>query len=155
MGYYTTVTDIDFSIPAENLDDAYKAMCELNARDDLKTGGIFGPNTNTTKPAGSRSVSNSPHRNFAWMPWNYDEEYDSAQEIFNALGFDAYIEHNGELRLTGYDDKSGSEEHFLEAVAPFVTKDSFIEWCGEDNHMYRFEFDGETMEYRHARIIWE
>ena len=42
MGYFVETTEIDFTIPSGNIDAAYEAMCELNAHDELKHGGIWG-----------------------------------------------------------------------------------------------------------------
>lgn len=156
MGYYVETTDIDFAIAAEKLDAAYAAMCELNAHDELKNGGYrpADPSNPPAKPKGSTSVSNSPHKFFSWMEWNYDEIYDTAEEIFSALGFDCYVEDNGDLRLLVYDNKSGAEECFLNAVAPYVTPGSFIDWQGEYGELYRWEFDGTTMNQKNGEIVW-
>lgn len=157
MGYYINTINVDFEIVAEKLDSAYSALCELNSRDELKTGRTFcvNPSKAVSKPESSTSVSNSPNRHFSWMEWNYDEIYDTVEEILSALGFDCYIEDNGSLRLFGYDGKSGDEEHFFEAVAPYVTPGSFVEWQGEEEVFYRWEFDGtSTMKWKYGEIVW-
>lgn len=154
MGYYVHTTDINVRIPAENLENAYQAMCELNARDDLKYGARLGDNSNTGKPESSTSVANNPDVWFAWMPWNYDEEYKTAEEILSNLGFDTYTDNDGNLHLLSYDSKAGAEEYFLEAIAPYVEEGSYIQWQGEDGELCRNEFiDGEMVTYN-GEITW-
>ncbi len=143
MGYNVYIQAADFTIPAENLDAAYKAMCDLNARDDLKTGGSWSGGQQTA-------------RWFAWMDENYPETCKDAVAIFDALGFDnTYLTEDGSLELGEYDSKMGSEEHFLQAVAPFVKAGSYIEWRGEDGEAWKQEFDGKGMRSGSGTISYD
>lgn len=151
MGYYVGTMNADFRIPAENLDKAYDALCALNARDELKTGG----GGCEVRPAGSESVAGDPNRWFSWMPWNYDEMYSSVEEILNALGFETDVELNGDVTIVYYDNKMGAETHFLEALAPYVADGSYVEWRGEDNAMWRQDFNNGEMKERGGKIVWE
>lgn len=151
MGYYVSTMNADFRIPAENLDKAYDALCALNARDELKTGG----GGREVKPAGSESIADDPTRWFSWMPWNYDEVYSSVEEILNALGFETDVELNGDVTIWYYDNKMGAETHFLEALAPYVADGSYIEWLGEDNAMWRQDFSNGEINERGGKIVWE
>lgn len=155
MGYYVETVEIDFTIPAGNIDHAYEAMCKLNAREDLKHNGIWGGKEDDyMKPENSRSLASSPRKNFSWMDWNYDETCANAEEIFNQLGFDTEIDKNGNLRVLHYDNKSDQEKLFLEACAPYVTPGSYIIWEGESGAMWKNTFDGTTMNKENATIIW-
>lgn len=156
MAYYVETIDIDFVIPAENLDDAYTAMCELNAHDELKHGGLSlrGLNKDCVKPAGSTSLASSPSKYFSWLDWNYDETCLTAQEIFKELGFSTEIDEKGNLCLLAYDNKNNQEELFLKACAPYVAKGSYIIWQGEDEKMWKHEFDGKTMTVKYPKTIW-
>lgn len=146
MGYYVSMTDSNCLIPSDKLDDAYKAMCALNADDSLKRGGCFG-GTPRPKPADSTSVSNNPDKWFSWMPWNYDEVFTSAEKIFEELGFittTVVINDKEYLSIQSYDDKTGAEDEFLKACAPFIEPGSYIVWRGEDEEMWVDIFDGES-----------
>ena len=155
MGYFVNTTGIDFTIPKENMDKAYRAMCELNKDDSEKMGGAFGNLENTEDITGSSSVSTNPNKWYMWMPWNYDEVCKNAAEIFSALGFEVAEDEDGNLSLLWYEDKSGQEDLFLKAVSQYVSPGSYIEWSGEDGYLYRHEFDGEKMEVKVGTVVWK
>lgn len=147
MGYYVNITDANFIIPPENLGEAYRALCALNAHDELKTGGSWGP-----LPDGSYGQK---EKWFAWMDANYPETCKDAEAIFTALRFETDSNPDDGLTLLGYDSKAGGEEHFLEAVAPFVKPGSYLEWRGEGGEVWREEYDGRTRRILRGRILWE
>lgn len=152
MGYYATATG-SVIVPAENIDAAYDALVQLNTREDLKNGGRWG-GTPAEKPADSASVAASPDKWFSWMDWNYDEVETSALDIIKRLGFEVEELHNGSFELYSYDSKVGSEEHFLKAIAPFVTEGSEMTWTGEDGEMWRWLFTDGEMKVQSAVITW-
>ena len=142
MGYYINLTDSTFLIPAENLDSAYKALCDLNERDDLKHGGRYGGGKGRTQVW------------FSWMDPDYPSVCPDAESIFNALGFETSLTDDGALSLDFYDSKAGDEDKFLDAVAPFVEPGSYLSWRGEDGSIWRDIFDGKTRENQYAEITW-
>lgn len=146
MGYYVETIEVNFTIPSSNLDDAYKAMCELNQHNELKSGGRH--------PSEDKD---GPHDGvwFSWMHWNYDEVYETAKEILEALGFELYEDENGDLSISYYNSKIGNENHFLNAIAPYVADSSYIEWRGEDGSMWRSFFTDGKMVEQTAVITWE
>lgn len=129
-------------------------MCELNKDDSKKLDGTFGNVENTEDITDSNSVSKNPNKWFFHTPWNYDELYKNATEIFSALGFNVAKSTKG-LNLIGYNGESGQEDVFLEAVAPYVKDGSYINWIGEDGELYRHEFDGEKMEFKKGTVTWD
>lgn len=141
MGYNVNTTGINFTIPADKLDAACQALKDLNKRDELKSGGSFGGG----KPA---------QHWFSWMPANYDETLHSAEAILNEVGFDTWTEDDGSLSIGGYSDKSGDEDKFLEALAPFVPDGSYVSWEGEDGEHWQHYFDGETMTVKSGSIVY-
>jgi hypothetical protein len=128
MGYYVTLTQASFTIPADKLGDAFEALKELNKRDELKSGGSYGE-----LPDGTYGHTQSW---FSWMDPEYDKTLKSAREILEALGF-TVEDFNGGLTITAYDDKIGDEEHFIRALAPFVAEGSHLDWKGEDGTLWR------------------
>jgi len=102
---------------------------------------------------------------FAWMDANYPEQalHDWEQLRFphplvfvlQQLGFDWELGTDECLCLTHYDSKSGAEDLFLEAVAPFVQAGSYLEWRGEDGSMWLQEFDGKSMSTKEGKTVYE
>lgn len=146
MGYYTKITDSNFTIPAENLDAAYQAMCKLNWNNKIKSGGI--------RPGNPDADDSAPRDDkwFSWMDWNYHETCRNSKEILEALGFEVDFNDQGDLYVVSYDSKSGNEEHFIKALAPYAT--GYICWVGEDGCQYKWEIeDGEFVSYT-GEIEW-
>lgn len=151
MGYYVTLTGADFRIPEAKWTDAFNSVAELNQYDDLKNGGSFGPDGQTEKW-------------FAWMPKDYPADAVQAWKdgdvshplffVFKQLGFELTVL-DGYMHLEAYDSKAGDEDHFLDAVAAFVTPGSWIEWRGEDDTMWRQEFDGKSMKVKEGRVVFK
>jgi hypothetical protein len=142
MGYYVTLTDADFLIPKAKEAKAIGALKALNdpKYDQQKQGGTW---DGTGKSAAW----------YSWMTADYDQHVKSCAEVFTQLGFE--VEETAEgLRLTGYDNKTGQEDLFLAAVAPYVQEDSYLNWRGEDGILYRFQFDGEKMTELESRVSW-
>jgi hypothetical protein len=142
MGYYTTITDADFLIPTANEAAALAALKALND-----------PEYNEQKQGGSWGAEGKTKAWYSWMTADYDQHVKSCADVFEQLGFE--VEQTAEgMRLTGYDNKTGQEDLFLNAVAPYVAADSFLAWRGEDGTLYRFEFDGTKMIEMEARTSW-
>ena len=146
MGYYITLTGSSFTIPREKLDDAYKALCELNKHDELKRGGSWGQ-------LGGGEYGRTEVW-FAWMDSDYPSKCKNAEEVFNALRFDTSQTSAGALSLDCFDSKAGDEDYFLDAVTPFVDPGSALEWRGEDGEMWRDLFNGKTRSRQSAVISW-
>lgn len=127
MGYFVSITDAEFLIKKKNLIHAYKAMCALNDIDSLKGGGSWRGGEKT-------------ERWFAWMPKDYPDQYKTAQEIFENLGFDCQLLTDGDLIITGYDSKIGDEALFIDACSQFVEDGSYMTWQGESGEYFQWRF---------------
>lgn len=154
MGYYVYMTNYNAKIRKSDLGAAYEALCALNSHDELKRGGAFGHPSGVDKPEGSRSVSNSPHRWFSWMDWNYDETCETLEEVLCMLGFHVETDQEGNINIIHYETKAGQEELFFRALAPWVVSSwgedetAFIEWYSDNGDEYRWEFtDGEMKKF--------
>ena len=137
MGYFVTTTDVNFSIPKQNLGKAYAALCALNDNDEAKSGGSYGAaalDKRSPRPAG---MNYHPARWYAWMPANYPQVCPDTKAVLEALGFDVNVEVSGDVRILCYDSKIGDEHLFVEALAPFVAEGSYICWRGEDDVEWR------------------
>jgi hypothetical protein len=151
MGYCVTSLNVNLFIPRENFDAAFRALCELNDRNDLK-GGYRSPEMVNPPATGPRT-----DRWFSWMPWNYSLTCTSLVEVLEAAQFDVTESEKG-LRINCFiGEKMGDEELFLAALAPFYdySVEPFIEWEGEDNAWWRNEYhqDGTVTELI-GQLIW-
>ena len=155
MGYYVNITNQNIFVPKENFDAAYKAMCALNDRDDLKSGGSWGGDGITSDSPRPEGMTYHPAKWFSWMPANYPAVCKDFLSILKELGFEYDLDDSGNLGLVHYDNKTGAEGHFFEAIAPFVQDGSFIEWRGEDGGEYRWLFtNGTCSEQTVVTKVW-
>ena len=138
MGYYITLQDANFTIPADKLDEATRRLKALNHKP-----GVY-------KRGGSYSGGKQAASWFSWMSEKYDEELDSAKEIFEALGFDTETNEAGDLSLVYYDNKTGQEDLFLQEVSDLANEGWYLQFHGEDGAIFRYTAQGE----RKARIVW-
>lgn len=141
MGYYVTLEESNWIIPES--EEVLQVLKDLNKLDHLKTGGEY---------YGGKTV----RRWFAWMPEKYDETVKSVAEVFNLLGFSTDTEsYDGEyVALTNYDNKTGSEDLFIEAVTPFVPEGSFLSWRGEEGERWRHEARNGKLVTLSATTVW-
>ena len=144
MGYYVSTTNVSFNIPYPNFEAAYKAMCELNTtHDHLKRGGSY-------------SGGEQKAKWFSWMDANYPETCKTMQDVLTEVGFDmVFSPRDNDLISVHYDNKTGQEELFLEALAPFVREGSYIEWNGEDGAKWRNEFRDGKMYTKSGVTVWK
>lgn len=140
MGYYVTNMAGCIEIPNEKLDDAYAALVALNDRDDLKNGGVY-PGNDWDKDKDRWN----PNKWFSWMPYNWPDKCKTVAAVFKEMGFMDVEECDGYLSISGYDDKTGAEEEFCRALAPFVKDGCFLDWVGEDHAMWRWKFNNGEM----------
>lgn len=133
MGYFVSIVKSTARIPAANLSRAYQKMCALNhTHHKQKRGGCFG---------GNQLKSGSSW--FSWMDPDYPDTCPDAQAVLEQLGFETEYDDNGDLVIEGYDNKSGQEELFLEAIAHEAHGE--IEWLGEDGDRYTTQFLGSSV----------
>lgn len=145
MGYNINTTDCNILVKKDDFEKCYKAMCALNDFDGLKTGGSYGGDGVTADKPRPAGMDHHPARWFSWMPADYPNQYKTFNEIIDGLGFQPTYNDDGDLIIVSYDDKAGAEEDFFSAIAPWVAKDSFIDWRGEDGAEWRWAFDGVTL----------
>jgi hypothetical protein len=144
MGYYVRTMDnhTEFFMDKKHFDDAYKTMCALNDRDEAKRGGRFGGEGIDSKSPRPAGMDYHPARWFSWLQADYPNHYKTAPELLEGIGFTISYDADGNINGLSYDDKTGQEELFLEAIAPYVREGSRLVWQGEDGAIYAFGFGG-------------
>jgi hypothetical protein len=137
MGYYVNGNG-ELRIKAENLGKAYEALMALqDAPDKAKRGGSYS--------------ANERRYWFSWMPEDLRTLTDT-KAVFAELGFEVNDNENGDLLISCYDNKTGQEDVFFAAAAPFI-EDGDYEWTGEDGEFWKWQFtDGKMFLLSGQRI---
>lgn len=125
MGYCMELVDWDFEIKADKIPAAYEAMKKLIAKANKRT--YYSP----------YSVGKDLFDTI--IGWGWEFETDDKDNV------------NG-VMFTG--EKLGDDDMLFEALAPFVTKGSYIEMSGEDGGLWRWVFDGKKCKEKHAKVSW-
>lgn len=138
MGYNVYIQESTFTIPYENLEEAYERMCKLNftVPNTQKRGGSW-PGKDTAPEYG-------PDENcwFSWMNWNYHETCETAEEILISLGFDTEADNIGNLKIVDYGSKTGQEDLFLASICDLAS--GHIIWKGEDDTLWGETYGGQS-----------
>lgn len=131
MGYYVNGGG-HLKIKKENLDAAYEALMALqDAPAEAKRGGSY---------SGGKQTASW----FSWMPQDLREIPDTAS-VFERLGFEVEVDKDsGDIVIGYYDNKTGQEDVFFAAAAPFI-EDGEYEWTGEDDAFWLWKFEGGRM----------
>ena len=125
MGYYVSGNG-ELRIKKENLGKAYEALMALqDAPPKAKRGGSSGGDK-------------APRFWYSWMPEDLRTLPDT-KAVFAELGFEVNDDENGDLLISCYDNKTGQEDVFFAAAAPFIEEGDY-EWTGEDGDFWKWEF---------------
>jgi len=138
MGYYVNGNG-ELRIKKENLDKAYEALMALQDA------------PNKAKRGGSSGGGEAPRFWYSWMPEDLRTLPDT-KAVFAELGFEVNDDENGDLLISCYDNKTGQEEVFFSAAAPFIEEGEY-DWTGEDGEFWRWQFtDGKMFLLSGQRI---
>ena len=128
MGYFVRIIESTARIPKAHLQRAYEKMCALNTtHHNLKRGG--------SHQGGKKTASW-----FSWMDADYPSTCKDAQAILDMLGFYTEYDESGDLLITGYDNKTGQEDLFLDTIENEAT--GSITWLGEGGERWSKAFRG-------------
>jgi len=130
MGYYVN-GEGELRIKKENLGKAYDALMALQDA------------PNKAKRGGSRGGGQEPRFWYSWMPEDLRTLPDT-KAVFAELGFEVNDDENGDLLISCYDNKTGQEDVFFAAAAPFIENGEY-DWTGEDGDFWRWQFIGGKM----------
>jgi hypothetical protein len=132
MGYFVSGSG-EFTIPASNIKAAYEAVVALN---DVP---------NAAKHGGTWSAGKEESRHFSWLPTDL-RTIPTLQEIFTEMGFEVWDNETDGLTIHNFpNNKSGQEELFAAAVAPFVNSGGYFIWDGEDGEYWKWVFNNSEM----------
>jgi hypothetical protein len=124
MGYYANAIEGSITIAQENQDGALRSV--VSALTKLNEG------------------------RETWGRVETYEAYDSIHQVLTDEGFDYAQEDNGDLVVFGFDAKWREQETMLNALADYVTKDSYLGFVGEDYALWKWTPNGVV----EGRITW-
>lgn len=134
---------------------AYKAMIDLNQRDDLKEGGSWGGEHDSRSPR-PKGLNHHPGKWFSWLHADYPSVCPDFLSVLEHLGFEvgAKVEQNDSTTYPlYYSSKIGQEELFIEAISPWITGE--IEWSGEDGNRWKHVFQDGTFAVKTGRVVYD
>jgi len=127
MGYCISQIGGEFFLPFEHVQKALKAI-----------------KAKTKDPYGD-----------AWRRPEF-REINVLQDMFEYWGYGATTDEDGNIvRLSFCGEKLGDEVKLFEAVAPFVKPGSYLEMSGEEGHLWRWVFDGQTCKEVKAEVSFQ
>ena len=127
MGWCMNMYDRKFGIKSDKKEAAFRAIIELAG----KKADYYGVR--------SEDVLECHNLRDAVERWGWDLEEDSSGDIIN-IGCN--------------NEKLGEDLKLFEAIAPFVTRGSFIEMTGDEASHWRWVFNGKTCVEKHAKVKW-
>lgn len=140
MGYDVMTEESRLRIRAEDKERGYRAVCAINAPEynHLKRGGSFGP-------------GEERQYWYSWMPADYPSETETLEDVLDLVGFTVDLDDNGDIIGLSYGNKTGAEDIFMLALAPYVEDGGYILWQGEDGDRWMWKFQDGTMLYHHVQ----
>lgn len=127
MGYYVKIVSGVVTIPKETQERVLNRWKMIN-----------GPEFDHIKRGGSFSGGSKHESWYSWMDKDYHLTVKSCEEVLDMLGFDFTVEDNGDISVTGYDNKTGQEDKFFAAIHKWVH--GGFTWMGEDEECYYWTF---------------
>jgi len=134
----------------------HKVLCDLNERDDLKRGGRWGGDEIDSTSPRPEGMDHHPGKWFSWMDANYPSECDTFQAVLEMLGFTVSVSYSLENNIhvtLSYDNKTGQEDLFLQALAPFTIRGE-VSWRGEDGLMWQDTFTNGRHKLLQGKIVF-
>lgn len=132
MGYYMNLMKADFKILKNNHDNILKAIKEL---------------------AGKETIKDSGGRHFSWVETRDFLEARHIEDAFKAWRWEVSFDENDDINDISFNgEKSGDDDIFFKAIAPFVVDGSYIQMQGEDGYIWRWIFKGKSVTEVPAKI---
>lgn len=127
MGYEVQIKQSTAVLLNKDRDQILQAWKDLNK-----------PENNHLKKGGSWSQGKRNAWWYSWLSSNYDQTVNSVEDMLNELGFEFVTCENGDVKITGYEGKTGQEKLFFKEVYELLT--GHIEWVGEDGCSWNWVF---------------
>ena len=131
MGYYMDQTDSKFVIKKENFENALNALKAAFVPEKMDCVDY---------------IHGKQHPHFSWVDTQTVLNAEKLEDALVEIRYEPKYNNNGNIvnvEFTG--EKYGSEVVFFTALAPYVEKDSYIAFKGEDGAEWSWDFNGKTV----------
>ena len=143
MGYCMNMQDSSFHIPKNNFSDALAAIKGVMNISDKMHGASYEGGKETC-------------RWYSWVNTDAVLAAETLQEAMHVWRWKPYIGDSGDIEgISFYGEKSGQDEVFFGAIAPFVKSGSYICMHGEDGALWRWYFDGTLCLEQNGKVVYE
>ncbi len=148
MGYCMEQRGASFTIEAENMAGAIAAVKALDGAEADKGASGFSHQAGVTIP------------HYAWVNRGFGR-HNSLEKLMEEWRWELEVERDddgNETSVVGimFDgEKLGDDLSLLAALAPFVEPGSYIEMSGEDSYIWRYYFDGQTVDEQEGTVTFE
>jgi hypothetical protein len=82
-------------------------------------------------------------------------EITTFEDMMKAWRWEVICHEDGVIGIEFTGEKLGEDKVLFDAIAPYVDVESFIQIWGEDEYMWKWEFDGKECKEFQAKITWE
>jgi len=146
VGYFIKQTDSYFLMKAEYLDEAMKKSKLLLTPEVKEKRGAAGHTW--------RGKDIPIEKHYAWVDEGGALNAETFKKVAQAFRWDMDLDDNGDVYWIAFNGEKygGDEMVFLNTIAPYVKKDSYIEMEGEEGERWKWYFTGETCE-EHCAVI--
>ena len=140
MGYYMDQVRNDFKIKKENFDAALAALKSVFVKENMTCYDWDG-------------IEKHPH--FAWVDTDTVLNSKTLEDALYEIRWESFCDDNGDIdSIIFIGEKSGDEDVFFNAIAPYVVDGSYIEMIGEDSYQWRWVFHNGICEEKTPIMIW-
>jgi hypothetical protein len=146
MGYYMDQRGSEFRIKRENFAAALAVLVELAGDQHKEQMGGW------SCSQGGKCVE----KHYAWVNMDKLKNAKSIEEAMSAWRWQVDIEEgSGDIEYIMFNgEKLGDDTIMLEAIAPFVEDDSYIEMSGEEGAIWRWTFDNGKFDEKGGTVLW-
>jgi len=132
----------NFHIPAASFGEALSAIKSLMTDTSNMAGSCFGGGVEMGR----------------WYAWVHTETVLQSQTLMEALEawrWMPFINNDGDIdHISFRGEKMGQDEVLFQALAPYVTSDSYIAMRGEDGALWRWYFQNGSCLEQEGRVVY-
>ena len=127
MGYYMNSMNCSFALKKENVKAAWESIKNLLQE----------------------------KKEIGWTSWESIKNCCSFEEVMAECGWEVYINEKGDYdAIIFINEKASNDIVILNAIAPYVEPNSYIQMQGEDGEIWRWVFEDGQVKEIYPTILW-